>query len=61
MVASATLLMKRACAGDVSVRVVLRGVAALRLTGNRAGADRLLAIGRESRPHALSLLATRHA
>jgi hypothetical protein len=61
MVASATLLMKRACAGDVSVRVVLRGVAALRLTGNRAGAERLLEIGRESRPHAVSLRASRRA
>jgi hypothetical protein len=55
MAASAAMLSKRARAGDVSVRVALRGSAALRATGDRAGAERVLELGRSSRPHAVSL------
>ena len=55
MAASATVLSLRARAGDVSVRVALCGAAALRATRDHAGAERLMAMGRESRPHALAL------
>ena len=55
--AAGALLSRRARAGDCSVRVALRGGAALRATGQRAAADALMAIGRTSRPHARSLAA----
>ncbi len=55
MAASAVMLSRRARAGDVSVRVVLKGCAALRATGKRAAADQLLELGRASRPHSPSL------
>lgn len=57
LVAAGALLAKRARAGDCPVRVALRGGAALQATGKRAAAEELLAIGRASRPHALSLAA----
>jgi tetratricopeptide (TPR) repeat protein len=55
MAASAAMLSRRARAGDVSVRLALRGSAALRALGDRAAAERLLELGRASRPHAPSL------
>ena len=55
--AAGALLAKRARAGDCPVRMALRGGEALRATGQRAAADELLAIGRESRPHATCLAA----
>ena len=55
MGASAMMLSRRARAGDASVRVVLRGSAALRMLGDAAGAERLMDVGRASRPHAMAL------
>ncbi len=55
MAAAAAMLMRRAHAGDVSVRVALRGSSALQATGDRAGAERLMVMGRESRPHSIAL------
>jgi tetratricopeptide (TPR) repeat protein len=57
LAAAGPLLAKRARAGDCSVRVALRGGAALRAIGQRAAAEEVLAIGRASRPHARSLAA----
>jgi len=59
MQAAATLLATRARSGDCSVRLVLRGAQALRAVGR--GREReieaLIALGRESRPHASALAA----
>lgn len=57
--ASAAMLTQRARAGDVSVRVILRGCEALRAIGKHAAAEQLLVMGRESRPHSLALGAGR--
>jgi tetratricopeptide (TPR) repeat protein len=55
MAAAAAMLSRRARAGDVSVRVALRGASALVAVGDRLGAERLMDLGRSSRPHAVSL------
>ncbi|MDB4941433.1 MAG: hypothetical protein JWP97_967 [Labilithrix sp.] len=53
--AAATMLSMRAAAGDAAVRVYVKGADALAHLGRKTEAERLLAAGREARPHARGL------